>query len=134
MRVLTYEECVEVSGAGRWGWVAKIGKFIRDVFAGAAANELSDQIDDAQDDAQDDGPVMTFDPATGADIVDSGTAWGEDENGNFQSGWYWTDSNGITWYDMNMDGNVESAGYFTDDGTFWTEPVTGGPTTPTGPN
>ncbi|WP_428150925.1 hypothetical protein [Brevundimonas sp.] len=132
MRVLTYEECVEVSGAGRWGWLGKLGQFLRDVFAGAGGNVLADQVTEAGED--EDGPVVTFDPQNGASIIDSGTAWGEDENGTFQAGWFWTDTNGVTWFDMNGDGQVESNGFFTDDGTFWTQPVNGGPTTTTGPN
>jgi hypothetical protein len=115
----------------RRGWLA-VGKFLRDVFAGAEGNMLSDQAQEAGEE-DDSGATITFDPSNGAAIVDSGTTWGEDDNGNFQAGWYWTDSNGMTYYDMNMDGSVDSRGYFSSDGTYWTDNMDNNWTTPSGP-
>lgn len=114
MRELTYEECMEVSGAGRWGWIRAIGSFFKDILSGAGGSVLADHVSE-QDDI---GGTITYDPSNGASIVDSGTAWGESD-GQFQAGWYWTDSNGMTYWDMNMDGSVDSRSYVSDDGTYW---------------
>lgn len=112
MRELTFDECEMVSGGGRFSGFFRA---LQGIWAAVVGAVLAEQIDEATDEPPE-APPSSFDP-TSETFTTHGPAWGEDANGNFQAGQYWATADGVTYYDMNMDGFV--------DGALWTDPATG---------
>jgi hypothetical protein len=114
MRELTFDECQAVAGSGRWG---AFFRMLKEIFVGGAGGVLAQEVEEATEPPPEQPPT-TFDP-TNETFVAHGDAWGQDANGNFQSGQYWMTPDGVIYYDMDNDGQVESATYQSEDGTVW---------------
>lgn len=114
MRELTFDECEMVAGGSRFG---AFFRGLKAFFAGVAAAFTAEQLDEATDEPPE-APPSSFDP-TSETFTTHGPAWGQDANGNFQSGQYWATADGVTYYDMDMDGYVDGAMYTDETGTTW---------------